>query len=119
MEPPEMTLQLGLFMIFGGITMCSAFLTLLLWMRDRDVAIMSMPLPLIALAMTLTTRGHLVPAISILAVLTLIRLRGIALKRWGDYTLACLLFRQHEWCEDHLKCGCPHHDEYIHREMAK
>lgn len=46
-------------------------------------------------------------------------LRRYALRRWGNYTLACLVFRRHEWCDQHLRCGCPHHDRLIMKEMSK
>lgn len=119
MEVPDMTLQTAMVMAFGAIALCMFVTNVLLWFDDRDVAIIMLPATFIAIAMFLTSLGHLAPAIVILSVVTLLRLRGYAVRRWGDYTLACLLFRQHEWCEDHLRCGCPHHDEYIHREMAK
>ena len=116
---PEFSVGILGMMAFGGLTMCMTLLTVLLWLNDRDVAIRIIHLPLVLLAMTFAVGGRLAPAITILGVLTLIHLRGYLLRRWGNYTLACLIFRQHEWCEDHLKCECPHHDEYIHREMAK
>lgn len=41
------------------------------------------------------------------------------LPRYGNYTIGCLLFRQHDACDQHLRCGCPHHDVIIHQEMTK
>lgn len=44
--------------------------------------------------------------------------RRYVLNRWGDWTLACALGRWHDDCTDHLRCGCPHHDEHIMEVMS-
>lgn len=40
------------------------------------------------------------------------------LPKYGNHTLACF-FGKHDWCDRHLRCGCHHHDEVIHNEMAR
>lgn len=56
---------------------------------------------------------------AIFLVGTLVLIYGWLLPRYGNYTIGCLLFRQHDACDQHLSCGCPHHDVIIHQEMTK
>lgn len=116
---PDFTLTMLATILLCGITMCMMATVALFATHDRDVAITLLPLTLAMVGASLWALGHDELGIVILGLFGLARLRGLIVKRWGDYTLGCLLFRQHEWCDQHLTCGCPHHDEVIMQEMTR